>query len=167
MERQRDEDARKAPSATAPGASLLHRTGCLAPGAALQLAVTHRAFGSGQHHPLTLTNTWSWGYSQRSECPGLHLMPRATVLTAHHCPGPHAPLASKAGGWQVQGTSVLLGGQEDCAQPQQSLLSAPEPLVCFQLISSATQPHFMVYWDTARSRILSATWHSGTLVQGG
>lgn len=47
---------RKAPYATAPGASLLHRTNYLALGAALQLAVTQQALGSGQCHPLTLAN---------------------------------------------------------------------------------------------------------------
>jgi len=62
---------------------------------------------------------------------------------------------------------VWLGGQGDCTPPQQPLLSAPEPPARWQLISSATQPPFTVYWDTARPRILSAAWHSGTLVQGG
>lgn len=146
----------------------MHRTGCLALGAALQLAVTHPAFGSGQCHPLMLTNTWSWRYSQGSERTGLHLTPRATLLTAHHCPRPRAQWEpARAGGWQVQGTSVLLGGRENCTQPQQPLLSASEPPAHLQLISSTTQPHFMAYWDTAWSRIRSATWHSGTLVQGG
>ena len=159
---------RKASSATAPEASLLHRTSCLVPGAALQLPIAHRAFGSGQHHPPTLTNMWSWRYSQGSECTGIHLTPRATLLTAHHCPRPCAQgEPARAGGWHVQATSVLLSGQEDCTQPQQPLLSAPEPPARSQLISSATQPHFTAYWDTAWSRILSVTWHSGTLVQGG
>lgn len=36
-----------------PGASLLHRTDWPGPGAALQLAITHQAFDSGQSHPLT------------------------------------------------------------------------------------------------------------------
>lgn len=62
---------------------------------------------------------------------------------------------------------MLLGGQEDCTQPLQPLLSVPEPPARLQLISSATQPHFVAYWDTAWSRILSVTWHSGMLVQGG
>lgn len=53
---------RKAPYATAPGASLLHRTDCLALGAALQLAVTQQALGSGQCNLLTLADMWSWSY---------------------------------------------------------------------------------------------------------
>lgn len=118
---------RKAPSATALGASLLHRTGCLAAGAAPQLAMAHGAVGSGQHHPLMLTNTWSWRSLQAKERTGLHLTPRATLLTARSCSWPRAQReTARAGGWQVPGTFVLLGGQEDRTQPQQPLLSVPE-----------------------------------------
>lgn len=105
----------EAPYATAPGASLLHRTDCLALGAALQLAVAQQAACSGQCHPPTLANTWSWSYLQGSEFTGLHVTLRATFLTAHHWPQPHAPgKPARASGWQVQGASVLLSGRGNC-----------------------------------------------------
>lgn len=136
---------REASYATALGASLLHRTDSLALGAALQLAVTQQAVGSGQCHRLTLANTWSWSYLQGREFTGLHVTPRATFLTAHHWPQPHAPgKPARASAWQVQGASVLLGGQGNCTQPQPPLLSVPEPPARSQLISSTTQSHFMV-----------------------
>lgn len=170
MERQRDEDAKEStichstrslPPAQdrLPGPGGCSAAGCYPPGLWLWPALSH--------HPLTLTNM-ELEVLAGSECTGFNLMPRATLLTAHHCPWPRAqgePV--RAGGWQVQGTSVLLGGQEDCTQSQQPLLSAPEPPVCLQLTSSTTRPHFTVYWDTAWSRVLSSTWHSSMLVQGG
>lgn len=135
------------------------------PGAALQLAA---AAGSGQCCPLTLANSWSWSYLQGSESTGLHVTLRATFLTAHHWPQSYAPgKPARASRWQVQGESVLLGGQGHCTQPQPPLLSAPDPPARSQLVSSTTQSPFMVYWDTAQSCILSVTWHSSTLVQGG
>lgn len=159
---------RKVPSATAPGASLLHRTVCPAPEAALQVVFTQCAFSSGHCHPLILTNMWSWRYSQGSESTSLYLTLRATFVTIHHCPWPCAQgEPGKAGRWQVPVISVQLGSQEDCTQTQQPLLSAPVPPAHLQLIGNAIQPHFMAYWDTVWSHILLVTWHSSTLVQGG
>lgn len=168
MERQRDEDEKEStichstrsfPPAQdrQPGPGGCSATRCYTAGFWLCLC-----------HPLTLANTWSWSYLQGSESTGLHVTLRAAFLTAHHWPQPHPPgKPARASGWQVQGVSVLLGGQGDCTQPQPPLLSAPEPPARSQLISSTTQSHSMLYWDTAWSCILSGTWHSSTLVQGG
>lgn len=114
MERQRDEDAKEStichstrslPPAQdrLPGPGGCSAAGCYPPGLWLWPAPSH--------HPLTLRNV-ELEVLAGSECTGFNPMPRATLLTAHHCPWPRA-----------QGEPVRAGGHLCCSVARRTALS--------------------------------------------